>query len=119
MATPQEIAQQVASAPTWNARVGLIRRIPEEFGLAQHQAVYARIAEQVYVPRLKPDFAYIHWRPDYELPAIGGDSPAAYARLIGMRSPSSRAPLRTAPSSAEYGAGCSRADGPNSQILFM
>lgn len=70
MATPDEIAQRIASAPTWNARVGLIRRVPEEFGLAQHQAVYARIAEQVYVPHLKPDFAYIHWRPDYELPAV-------------------------------------------------
>lgn len=84
MATAAEIAQQVASAPTWNARVGIIRRVPEEFGQAQHQAVYAQIAEQVYVPNLKPDFAYIHWRPDYELPTIERAYQAAYDGTEGF-----------------------------------
>ena len=84
MASPEEIAQQVASAPTWNSRVGLIRRVPEDFGLAQHQAVYARIAEQVYVPHLKPDFAYIHWRPEYELPAVERAYEAAHEETDGF-----------------------------------
>lgn len=84
MATAEEIAEQVANAPTWNARVGIIRRVPEEFGLSQHQGVYARIAEQVYVPHLKPDFAYIHWRPDYELPAIERAYQAAHEGTAGF-----------------------------------
>lgn len=84
MATPEEIAQQVENAPTWNARVAIIRRVPEEFGLAQHQTVYARIAEQVYVPHLKPDFAYIHWRPDYELPAVERAYEAAHVGTRGF-----------------------------------
>lgn len=60
----------IASAKTWNKRVSLIREIPEEFGKSQHQAVYAAIAESVYVADMAPDFAYMHWRDDYELPAI-------------------------------------------------
>lgn len=60
----------IASAQNWNDRVTLIRKIPEEFGKAQHQNVYAAVAEAVYVPQLAPDFAYIHWRDDYELPAV-------------------------------------------------
>ena len=67
MPTPHELAEAVAAAPSWNARVALIRRVPEEFGTAQHAEVYASIAERVYVPTLKPDFAYVHWREDYEL----------------------------------------------------
>lgn len=66
MPTPREVADAVAAAATWNARVALVRRVPEEFGTAQHAAVYAAIAERVYVPTLKPDFAYVHWREDYE-----------------------------------------------------
>ncbi len=44
--------------------------------MAQQAAVYAAIAERVYVPTLKPDFAYVHWREDYEL----GPLNAAYER---------------------------------------
>ncbi len=61
---------EVAAAPDWNDRVNLIRRIPEAFGKASHRDVYARIAERVYVPSLAPDFAYVHWRDEYELTAI-------------------------------------------------
>jgi hypothetical protein len=60
----------VAKAADWNVRVALIRKIPEAFGMAQHRDVYARIAERVYVPNLAPDFAYVHWRPEYELAPI-------------------------------------------------
>jgi hypothetical protein len=36
-------------------------------GTAQTASVYAAIAKQVYVPDLKADFAYVHWRDEYEL----------------------------------------------------
>lgn len=61
------IAEQVANAPSWDARVALVRKVPESFGKAQHQAVYAAIAERVYVPAVTADFGYIHWKPGYEL----------------------------------------------------
>lgn len=69
------IAEQVAAAPSWDARVALIRKVPETFGKAQHQAIYAAIAERVYVPAVTADFGYVHWRPDYELAPLE----AAYA----------------------------------------
>ncbi len=61
---------EVATATDWNIRVALIRKIPESFGQAAHRAIYGRIAEEVYVPSLAPDFAYVHWRADYELDVI-------------------------------------------------
>jgi len=60
----------IVGASTWDARVALIRRVPEDFGTAQHQAAYSAIAKAVYVRNLAPDFAYIHWREDYELAPI-------------------------------------------------
>lgn len=72
------VADQVAKAPSWDARVALIRKVPESFGKAQHQAVYAAIAERVYVPAVTPDFGYVHWRDDYEL----GPIEAAYADTV-------------------------------------
>ena len=47
--------------------MAIIRTVPETFGTAQHAAVYAAIADLVYVPTLQPDFAYIHTREEYEL----------------------------------------------------
>lgn len=72
----EETVQAVAAAATWEARVALIRQIPEYFGKAQHQDVYAAIAAAVYVPKLAPDFAYIHWSEDYEV----GPTHEAYIR---------------------------------------
>jgi hypothetical protein len=66
----ESLVKEIVAAPSWNKRVGLIRKIPEVFGKAQHQSVYASVAEAAYVPYLAPDFAYIHWREDYELPQI-------------------------------------------------
>ncbi len=60
-------AAEVAAASDWNVRVALIRRVPEVFGQGLHRDVYAQIAEWVYVPNLAPDFAYVHWREEYEL----------------------------------------------------
>ncbi|HWF85320.1 MAG TPA: hypothetical protein VG222_10745 [Vicinamibacterales bacterium] len=65
--TLDEAVEAVASAPTWDARIALIRLVPEEFGTASHHEIYAAIARRVYVPSLAPDFAYVHWRHDYEL----------------------------------------------------
>jgi hypothetical protein len=74
----------IASAKTWNKRVALIRGVPEEFGKAQHQAVYAAIAEAIYVSQLAPDFAYIHWRDEYELPKIEHAYGRAFALTHGF-----------------------------------
>ena len=67
MAEPPDLVSRVATAPTWNDRVTLIRRVPEIYGLTHHQGVYADIAERVYVQSLTPDFGYVHWRGEYEL----------------------------------------------------
>lgn len=69
----------IAGAKTWNERVQLIRAIPSNYGSAQHQAIYAAIAERVYVPHLTPDFAYIHWREEYDLPAVAKAYELAHA----------------------------------------
>lgn len=67
MADIETTVAAIAAAPSWDARVGLLRRVPEEFGTAQHPAVFAAVARSVYVPTLAPDFAYVHWAGDYEL----------------------------------------------------
>lgn len=72
-----EIAEEIAAAPTWDARVALIRRLPEAFGTGQLAAVYAAIATRVYAPSIEADFAYVHWRDDYELAPLE----AAYATV--------------------------------------
>lgn len=78
------VVQEVASAATWDARVALIRRVPETYGLARHQAVYAAIAERVYVPSLTPDFGYVHWRPEYELAPLSEAYDVAAAATHGF-----------------------------------
>jgi hypothetical protein len=67
-----DAVEAVASAKTWEERVALIRKIPEQFGTAQHQAIYAAIATKVYVPNLAPDFGYVNWRDEYELGTVEG-----------------------------------------------
>lgn len=69
MTQTQDTVAAVAQA-SWPARVALIRTIPENFGTAQHADIYSSIAAQVYVPNLKPDFGYVHWREEYELGLI-------------------------------------------------
>ena len=70
MASPEATADAIAAAPTWNARVALVRRVPEEFGTAVHADVYAAIARRVYASEIAPDFAYVHWRTEYELDRV-------------------------------------------------
>lgn len=66
----EAVVDKIAAEESWNKRVALIRMIPEDFGKARHQEAYAAIAKAVYVPQLGPDFAYIHWRDEYELKPI-------------------------------------------------
>lgn len=78
------MAAATAAAPTWNARVALIRTVPERFGTGSQAEVYAAIAERVYVPVLQPDFAYIHWRPEYELVPLRAAYRHAYDGTSGF-----------------------------------
>lgn len=64
------VAERVSTAENWNRRVALIREIPESFGKAHHQTVYAAVAKAAYVSALEPDFAYVDWRGEYELAPI-------------------------------------------------
>lgn len=68
--TVDEAVDTAANAPTWDARISAIRLVPEQFGTAAHQAVYAALARRIYLPSLAPDFAYVHWREDYEFKPI-------------------------------------------------
>jgi hypothetical protein len=77
------VVADIAAAP-WNARVALIRKIPEDFGKAHHQAVYAAVAKAVYVTELAPDFAYVHWRDEYELKPIERAYEKAFALTGGF-----------------------------------
>lgn len=67
MPTPEETVLAIVGAPDWNARVARIRQIPQQHGTNQHSAIYGAVAAQLYVPNLAPDFAYVHWRSDYEI----------------------------------------------------
>lgn len=70
MTDPDPIIRAIADSDSWDARVTLIRRIPEQFGTGQQTAIYAALAEQVYSPSLTAEFAYVHWRDEYKLEAI-------------------------------------------------
>jgi len=70
MPTPDDIVERIAALTDWNARVALIRTIPETFGTREHADVYAAIARKVYVPNLKADIGYVHWRDEYELARV-------------------------------------------------
>jgi hypothetical protein len=80
----EAVVEEIASTDSWNKRVALIRAIPEQFGKAQHQAVYAAVAKAVYVGELAPDFAYIHWRDEYELGPIEEAYNSAFALTHGF-----------------------------------
>jgi hypothetical protein len=76
--------EAVVLAPTWNERINVIRTVPAAYGSGEHPAIYAAIAERFYVPHLTPDFAYVHWREDYELPAIVRAYELAHALSVGF-----------------------------------
>jgi hypothetical protein len=76
----EAVVKKIASVDSWNRRVALIREIPEQFGKAKHQDIYAAVARAIYVSELAPDFAYIHWRDEYELKPIDD----AYQRAFDL-----------------------------------
>ena len=76
MAEVESVVAALVEAPSWDRRVALIRKVPEDFGLALQPQIYSAIAKAVYVPNLAPDFAYVSWRPEYELETVM----AAYAK---------------------------------------
>lgn len=60
MPTVAETIAEIVAAPTWDQRVARFRLIPQRHGTADHPAIYAAVAREVYVPHLAPDFAYVH-----------------------------------------------------------
>ena len=82
--TVDEAVDAVASAPTWDNRIATIRLVPERFGPATHQAVYAAIAKRIYVPSLAPDFAYVHWRDEYEFEPLNDAFVLAFTATDGF-----------------------------------
>jgi hypothetical protein len=67
MASTDDMAEAIVSADSWNARVSLVRQIPERFGISEHSDVYALVAERFYAPAVQSEFALVHWRQEYEL----------------------------------------------------
>lgn len=84
MPVPDEIAEAVARAADWNARVALIRQIPEQCGTGTQAAVYAQVAERVYAHVFQSEFAVVHWREDYELATIQTAYDAAHRATRGF-----------------------------------
>lgn len=82
--TVDEVIEAAAGAESWDSRIAVIRLVPEQFGTAAQQEVYSAIARRVYVPSLAPDFAYVHWRPEYELEPLRVAYDAAFASTAGF-----------------------------------
>jgi len=68
MPSTAETVMRIVNAPTWDQRVARIRQIPAQHGLSDHQAIYAAVSNQLYVPHLAPDYAYVPVEDFYELP---------------------------------------------------
>lgn len=60
MASIEDTVRNICSAPTFDARVAEMRKIPGRHGTDDWQEIYASVARSVYVPALTPEFAYIH-----------------------------------------------------------
>lgn len=84
MASVAQTISDINAAASWNARVTKIRQVPQHHGVAEHAAVYAEVAHQLYVPNFQPDYAFIHWRDDYELEDFAASYEAAYQGTAGF-----------------------------------
>lgn len=67
MPSIQETVQKIADAASWDQRIAQIRLIPQHHGTGDQPQIFAKIAKQIYVPHLAPDFAYVHEAPFYGL----------------------------------------------------
>lgn len=83
MPSPAHTIASVLAASSMDERVARIRLIPQHHGTGEHQAIYADIARQAYVPNLAPDYAYIyepqfyshaHFAAIYSIAAAATDS---------------------------------------------
>lgn len=67
MATVAETIAEIVAAPNWDQRVARFRLVPQRHGTADHSAIYATVARELYVQDLAPDFAHIHFPAFYDL----------------------------------------------------
>jgi hypothetical protein len=79
-----DTVEAIRSAKSWDRRIGLIRRVPEDFGTARQAEVFARVARDVYAHQLTPDFAFVHWHDDYELAPFARAYAEAAERTYGF-----------------------------------
>lgn len=86
MADVEAILAQVTAAPSWDARVSVLRRVPEMFGVARHAEIFGAVAKRAYVSALAPDFAYVHWLADYELEPLVATYDKAHELTDGFSS---------------------------------
>lgn len=84
MADINSFLTNLKAAPSWNQRVAIIRKVPEQFGMAQQSTIYSAIAKKVYAPKLVPDFAYVYWPDDYKLATIEAAYKKAYELTSGF-----------------------------------
>lgn len=82
--TADDVLAAAAGAPSWDARIAVIRLVPEQFGTAAQQEIYSTIARRLYVPSLAPDFAYVHWRDEYELEPLRSAYELAFGSTQGF-----------------------------------
>ena len=80
----EPVVTEVSNAASWDERVALLRTIPEKYGIAAQSGIYAAIAEAIYLPHLTPDFAYVHWRPEYEPEGFNAAHEGAYRLTTGF-----------------------------------
>lgn len=59
MPSVEQTVEDIANAPTVDARIAEIRKVPGKHGVDDHQAIFAEVARRVYVPHLAPNFAFI------------------------------------------------------------
>jgi hypothetical protein len=52
--TVPPVVAEVSNAVSWDEQVALLRTIPEKYGMAAQPAIYAAVAEAVYLPHLTP-----------------------------------------------------------------
>lgn len=80
MPSVEQTIDAVCAAPTFDARIAEIRKIPGRHGSDDHQLIFAEIARRAYVPNLAPNFAFInrddffeakHFSQSYRLASAG------------------------------------------------
>lgn len=60
MASITQTVRSICDAPTLDARIAEMRKVPGRHGSDDWAKIYAEVAREAYVPALTPDYAYIH-----------------------------------------------------------